>query len=85
MDTPDQPLDVPIVEAEPANLESASLQSASPVAGAGRSRRRWVLGGAVAVAAVAGGIWAASFLGARPLPEALRYLPAGSVVVAAPG
>lgn len=45
------------------------------------SRTRWAVGGSVAVLAIAGAVAAAMILGARPIPEALRYLPADSAVV----
>jgi len=45
-------------------------------------RRRWLIGGGIALAAVAVAIWAAVFLTARPLPEGLRYLPGKSIAVA---
>ncbi len=45
------------------------------------SRTRWMVGGLVAIVAIVGAVMAAMILGARPLPEALRYIPADSVVV----
>ncbi|MES2208817.1 MAG: DUF3352 domain-containing protein [Chloroflexota bacterium] len=45
------------------------------------SRTRWAVGGLVAVLSIVGAVAAAVILGARPLPEALRYLPADSRVV----
>ncbi|MEW5991858.1 MAG: DUF3352 domain-containing protein [Chloroflexota bacterium] len=48
----------------------------------GGSRARWLIGGGLAVAAVAAVALAASFLAASPLPEALKYLPRDSAVVA---
>jgi len=62
---------------EPANPPAL----AGAAAASGRGRRRWLLGGGIAVAAVAVGIWAILILSARPLPEALRYLPGDSVIV----
>ncbi len=47
----------------------------------GGSRARWLVGGGVAVAALAGLVLAATLLGARPLPDALKYLPADSAIV----
>lgn len=55
---------------------------AAPVPG-GRSRRtRWVVAGVVSALAIGGAVAAAMILGAKPLPEAFRYLPADSVIVA---
>lgn len=51
------------------------------VATAGASRARWLVGGGIAVAAVAGLILAATMLGARPMPEVFKYLPSDSAVV----
>ncbi|HXI44868.1 MAG TPA: DUF3352 domain-containing protein [Candidatus Acidoferrales bacterium] len=45
------------------------------------TRTRWLIGGGIAVAAVAVVAIAVFVLGARPVPEALKYLPADSVVV----
>ena len=45
------------------------------------SKLRWIAATLVVVAAVGGALAAAVILGAKPLPEALRYLPADSVVV----
>ena len=47
----------------------------------GRSRLRWIVAAIVVVAAVGGALAGALLLGAKPLPEALRYIPSGSVVV----
>jgi hypothetical protein len=47
----------------------------------GTSRSRWLIGGGLAVAAVAAIALAASFLAASPLPDVLKYLPAESAVV----
>ena len=50
---------------------------------AGRSSRtRWAVAGLVSVLAIAGTVAAALILGAKPLPEAFRYLPENSVIVA---
>ncbi|MBI3745104.1 MAG: DUF3352 domain-containing protein [Chloroflexi bacterium] len=48
---------------------------------AGRSRGRWLVAAIVVVAVLGAAVAATAFLGARPLPEALRYVPAGSAVV----
>jgi hypothetical protein len=52
--------------------------SAAPTGG---SRTRWLVGGGVAVAAVAAIALAATFLAASPMPEVLKYLPRDSVIV----
>lgn len=54
--------------------------TADAVAGASR-RGRWILAGLVSVLVIAGAIAAAVILGAKPLPEAYRYLPANSLIV----
>lgn len=73
------PTDVVMEEGASAVAASSPNQGQAP---AGRSgRARWLIGGTVAVLAVAGAIAAAVILGAKPLPEAFRYLPADSVVV----
>ncbi|HEY2915950.1 MAG TPA: DUF3352 domain-containing protein [Candidatus Limnocylindrales bacterium] len=46
------------------------------------ARTRWLIGGGVAVVAIVVVAGAALLLGARPVPEALRYVPANSAVVA---
>ena len=46
------------------------------------ARTRWLLGGGVAAAALAVVSGTIILLGGRPVPEALRYVPANSVVVA---
>ena len=60
------------------DLEPVTVAGA---AGTGGSRTRWLVGGGVAVAAVAAIALAASFLAASPLPEVLKYLPADSAIV----
>lgn len=55
---------------------SAPATTASPA-----SRRRWLIAGGVAIVAIAAVIAAVMLLGSRPSPEALRYIPADSVVV----
>ncbi|MBI2762819.1 MAG: DUF3352 domain-containing protein [Chloroflexi bacterium] len=64
-----------------ATASVASVVAPSGRGAMGRSRTRWIVAGGVAALATAGAIAAAVLLGARPLPEALRYLPADSVVV----
>lgn len=66
--------------AEPPPVEGSP---AAPVAAriVGGSRIRWLIGGGIAVAAVAALVLAVTLLGARPLPEALKYVPADSAVV----
>ncbi|MCI0583101.1 MAG: DUF3352 domain-containing protein [Chloroflexi bacterium] len=61
-----------------APVEPVAAASATP---AGSSRGRWLIGGGLAVAAVAAVALAASFLAASPLPDALKYLPADSAIV----
>lgn len=46
------------------------------------ARTRWLIGGGVAVIAVVVVAGAAFLLGSRPVPEALKYIPANSAVVA---
>ena len=71
-----------VVEAPPAIPPVPSTDmTALPGANPGRSRTRWLVGGGIALAAVVGIVLAATLLGARPLPEALRYVPADSAVV----
>ena len=55
--------------------------SASATAAASASRSRWLIAGGVAVVAIAAVIAGVMVLGSRPSPEALRYIPADSVVV----
>jgi hypothetical protein len=74
-----------VVEAPPPitpvpDTAMSSLPEA-PATDAGRNRARWLLGGGIAIAALAGLLLIASFLGARPLPEALKYVPADSAAV----
>lgn len=68
--TPPRPVDEPTL---PVELEAT--------AAGGASRVRWLIGGGIAIAALAGLALAAALLGARPLPEVLEYLPADSAVV----
>ena len=51
-----------------------------PPTGVG-GRGRWLVGGGIAIAAVAGLVLAVTLLAARPLPEALKYAPAGSALL----
>ncbi|MEO7663613.1 MAG: hypothetical protein ABIV26_00685, partial [Candidatus Limnocylindrales bacterium] len=67
-------MDVP-----PEPAEATEGTAATPAAP--RSRARWLIGGGIAVAAVAALVLIVSFLGGRPLPEALRYIPADSALV----
>ena len=55
---------------------------AAPAQGPGSSRARWIVGLGVAGLAIAIGLAAFLLLGARPTPEALRYIPGDSAVVA---
>jgi hypothetical protein len=71
--------------AAPTSDDGAASPAMDPGADAapspGRSRARWLIGGGIAVAAVAALVAAATLLGARPLPEVLGYLPADSAIV----
>ena len=89
---PDDPTTIaPVPDTAPAAVPDVANGAAServitqPVevaaAGTGGSRTRWLVGGGIAVAAVAAIALAASFLAASPLPEALKYLPADSAIV----
>jgi Protein of unknown function (DUF3352) len=77
----------PEIAGAPDSAASADRPAATEVvvaarpAAPGGSRARWLIGGGVAVAALAGLVLAATFLGARPLPDALKYLPADSAIV----
>ncbi len=61
---------------DPRPDDATIAESAAP-----RGRGRWIAAGIVVIAAIAGTIAAFLILGAKPLPEAFRYLPADSVVV----
>lgn len=63
-------------------VEPATTVTAVTTASVGGSRVRWLIGGGIALAATAGLVLAAALLGARPLPEVLKYMPADSAVVA---
>jgi hypothetical protein len=74
----------------PPNAEATDSAVAGPVATEpeapagptlGSNRARWLIGGGIAVAAVAGLVLIVTLLGARPLPEALKYIPADSAVL----
>src|SRR6185369_13514937 len=60
---------------------SVATGAAAATAVAATSRRRWLIAGGVAVVAIAAVIAGVILLGSRPSPEALRYIPADSVVV----
>lgn len=79
-----EPADVepatPAVAAEWDATEPDTMAEA-PVTASRHGWSRWLIGGAIAIVALAGALAGALILGARPLPEALRYLPADSVVV----
>ncbi|MEO8208058.1 MAG: hypothetical protein ABI598_03400 [Chloroflexota bacterium] len=53
----------------------------SPAKGSADRRRRWLIAGAISIVVALGAVAAAFVLGARPLPEAYRYLPADSAFV----
>ena len=71
---------------EPA-MTAGSWTPADPEATSGPARpprrglMRWVVAGVVVMLAIAGAAWIALTLGARPIAEALRYIPADAVVV----
>lgn len=70
---PDAPVaPIPLARVEP-------VPTGSTVGG---SRVRWLIGGGVALAAVAALALAAILVGARPLPEVFKYVPADSAIVA---
>jgi hypothetical protein len=60
----------------------AATATTEPVRGPGSSRARWFFGLGVAGLAIAIGVAAFLILGARPVPEALRYIPGGAGAVA---
>jgi hypothetical protein len=75
----DAPMAVPVGDEFGEPEAGAQQPAAAPAVGG--SRARWLIGGGVAIASVAALVLAATLLGARPLPEALRYMPADSAVV----
>jgi hypothetical protein len=76
---PGRALTEPLTDADTAPAVEPVAATAAP--SAGRSRTRWLIGGGLAVAAVAAIALGASFLAASPLPEVFKYLPADSAVV----
>ena len=69
--------------ATPDDLGGAPAGTAAATAiDSGSRRTRWVVAGLVSALAIGGAVVAALILGAKPLPEAFRYLPADSVIVA---
>jgi hypothetical protein len=76
---PGRALTEPLTDADTAPAVEPVAAAAPPSAGG--SRARWLIGGGLAVAAVAAIALGASFLAASPLPEVLKYLPADSAVV----
>ncbi|MBI2776087.1 MAG: DUF3352 domain-containing protein [Chloroflexi bacterium] len=66
---------------EPGPADPAATQVVAATPGPPRSRARWLIGGGLALAAIAVLVTAVSFLGARPIPEALKYAPADSAIV----
>lgn len=73
----------PDLAASAPSAEAAPDGTAAVSAVAGGSRRtRWIVAGLVSALAIGGALAAALILGAKPLPEAFRYLPADSVIVA---
>lgn len=79
--TPNLPPATPAEAAIDENGHAPTSVVAAGVPTPGSSRARWLVGGGVAVAAVAVIAIAAVMLGARPLPEVLRYVPADAAVV----
>lgn len=71
----------PVQPAEPASQPSTAPVTASAGA-AGSGRLRWAVALGVAGLAIALGIAALALLGARPTPEALKYVPREAAVVA---
>ncbi len=69
----------PITNGVPIVPGTLGASEPAPVPTPAGDRRRWVIAGLIAVAAIAGALAAALILGARPLPEGYRYLPADSV------
>jgi hypothetical protein len=69
------------IESQAAAGAPASPVPTTVVAGRG-TRRRWAIALVVAAVAIGAALAAASFLGRPQAPEALRYVPADSVVVA---
>jgi hypothetical protein len=60
---------------------SVTATTAAAAAAAASARRRWLIAGGVAVLAIAAVIAGVMLLGSRPVPEALRYIPADSAVI----
>lgn len=56
--------------------------TAATAVATGSGRTRWIVAGLVSILVIAGAVGAALILGAKPLPEAFRYLPEDSVIVA---
>ncbi|MEO8469707.1 MAG: hypothetical protein ABI573_08590, partial [Chloroflexota bacterium] len=75
--------DVALPAAAAGPAEAAPVETSVADVPGGRSRRtRWLVAGLVSVLAIGGAVAAAVILGAKPLPEAYRYLPADSAIVA---
>lgn len=73
----------PDLAAPTSAVVAAPVDATAPAMIDGGSRRtRWVVAGLVSALAIGGAVAAAVILGAKPLPEAFRYLPAHSVIVA---
>lgn len=79
-----EPAPTPNDAAEPAptTLTAAGSTAVATTALPRASRGRWIAAGLVVIAVALGTIAAFVFLGAKPLPEALRYVPVDSAVVA---
>ena len=70
----------PAVPAEPASTP-AGTEPVVTTGGPGPNRVRWAIGLGVAALAVAVAIGAIIVLGSRPMPEALKYIPADAAAV----
>ena len=85
-EAPPEPAPTPGSAPTPAPVTPASATVASSPelvkVGSATAQRRWLIAGGVAVLAIAAVIAGVMLLGSRPVPEALRYIPADSVVVA---
>ena len=78
-----EPPPAPAYMPPPVTLPASSpAATAAPAHGPGSSRSRWIVGLGVAGLAIAIGLVAFLLLGARPTPEALRYISGDSAVVA---
>ena len=79
-DTTSAPVETATAQAV-GEVPPAAPTTAVAAAAPSGSRLRWIVAAIVVVAAVGGAIAAALVLGAKPLPEALRYVPTDSAIV----